>query len=276
MSRRRLSPLATALLTGALRGGARLGGTAGRRRRTCPAIDSSLMLPRLDGNPQNPPRFRRAEAAGCGCFALRRSCQNFEYRPAFGAGATGFDSTGARRKRKAAGKAKAKSAAAPPAAAARASSAPDDTAPVAALAAPPVLPLANARPPRKQGAPAVQLLPVDATILTAPVALQRTPARAVAGRDAVRSARRAGRRVPASPGDRADRAATTPIAPRTMPPQSSWYSVVAPELQVNSNWARHEFTANLRGSYTSYDTIRLEQPPERRRQGQRPHRRDAA
>jgi hypothetical protein len=28
--------------------------------------------------------------------------------------------------------------------------------------------------------------------------------------------------------------------------------IVAPELQVNSNWSRHELTANLRGSYTAY------------------------
>jgi hypothetical protein len=33
----------------------------------------------------------------------------------------------------------------------------------------------------------------------------------------------------------------------------SWYNVMAPELLVNSNWARHELTANLRGSLTSYD-----------------------
>jgi len=34
----------------------------------------------------------------------------------------------------------------------------------------------------------------------------------------------------------------------------SWYAVVAPELLINSNWSRHELTANLRGSYTSYAT----------------------
>ncbi len=30
------------------------------------------------------------------------------------------------------------------------------------------------------------------------------------------------------------------------------FGIVAPELQVNSNWSRHELTADLRGSYTSY------------------------
>jgi hypothetical protein len=34
----------------------------------------------------------------------------------------------------------------------------------------------------------------------------------------------------------------------------SWYGVVAPELLLNSNWSRHELTANLRGSYTEYAT----------------------
>ena len=40
---------------------------------------------------------------------------------------------------------------------------------------------------------------------------------------------------------------------RTMPAAASWYSTVAPQLQVNSNWSRHELTATLRGSYTAYD-----------------------
>lgn len=34
----------------------------------------------------------------------------------------------------------------------------------------------------------------------------------------------------------------------------SWYAIVAPELFVNSNWARHELTASLRGSYIAYAT----------------------
>ena len=33
---------------------------------------------------------------------------------------------------------------------------------------------------------------------------------------------------------------------------ASDFAIVAPELQVNSNWSRHELTANLRGSYTAY------------------------
>jgi hypothetical protein len=33
---------------------------------------------------------------------------------------------------------------------------------------------------------------------------------------------------------------------------ASNFAIVAPELLVNSNWSRHELTADLRGSYTSY------------------------
>ena len=35
----------------------------------------------------------------------------------------------------------------------------------------------------------------------------------------------------------------------------SWYSVVAPELKFESNWARHSFTGDLRGSYSSYREV---------------------
>jgi hypothetical protein len=40
---------------------------------------------------------------------------------------------------------------------------------------------------------------------------------------------------------------------RTQQATPSWYSVVAPELKFNSNWARHEFTGDLRGTYSSYE-----------------------
>jgi hypothetical protein len=42
--------------------------------------------------------------------------------------------------------------------------------------------------------------------------------------------------------------------PRTSDAKPSWYALVAPELLINSNWSRHELTANLRGSYTTYAT----------------------
>jgi hypothetical protein len=36
--------------------------------------------------------------------------------------------------------------------------------------------------------------------------------------------------------------------------EGSWYTVVEPSLQVRSDWTRHSFGFNLRGSYSSYDT----------------------
>src|SRR5207247_4843340 len=46
-------------------------------------------------------------------------------------------------------------------------------------------------------------------------------------------------------------------APRNSAPPaaSSWFNIYSPELLMNSNWERHELTASLRGSYTTYDTI---------------------
>jgi hypothetical protein len=40
---------------------------------------------------------------------------------------------------------------------------------------------------------------------------------------------------------------------RSAAAKSSWYAVLSPELLVNSNWSRHELSANLRGSYTDYE-----------------------
>src|SRR6266850_2018356 len=53
-------------------------------------------------------------------------------------------------------------------------------------------------------------------------------------------------------------ARTASASPPIIP---SWYAVMAPELLINSNWARHELTANLRGSFTSYEeTKNLNRP----------------
>src|SRR4051812_10853749 len=62
-------------------------------------IDSTLMRPALDGNPQNPPAFRRGTAAGTDPSRFG-DIPSFGYRPAIGAGSTGFDSTNAARKSK--------------------------------------------------------------------------------------------------------------------------------------------------------------------------------
>ena len=48
---------------------------------------------------------------------------------------------------------------------------------------------------------------------------------------------------------------------RTLNPTPSLYWVVAPELKFNSNWSRHEFTGDLRGSYISYRELPSENRP---------------
>ena len=44
-------------------------------------------------------------------------------------------------------------------------------------------------------------------------------------------------------------------------PTPSWYSIVAPELKFNSNWARHEFKGDLRGSYYTYEQLSTQNRP---------------
>ena len=48
---------------------------------------------------------------------------------------------------------------------------------------------------------------------------------------------------------------------RTQGGSGSIFGIVAPELQANSNWERHELTANLRGSYTAYGSQPTEDRP---------------
>src|SRR5438093_455687 len=72
--------------------------------------DRFLLRPVVDGDPDNPPRFRRPAVGTQSSTRSRlRAAPSFSYRPAFGAGLTGFDSTNARRQ-KGKGAAKAKSA----------------------------------------------------------------------------------------------------------------------------------------------------------------------
>jgi hypothetical protein len=54
---------------------------------------------------------------------------------------------------------------------------------------------------------------------------------------------------------------TNPARLGIPPISGSWFNLYAPELLVNSNWGRHELTAALRGSFTSFDTAhRLDRP----------------
>jgi hypothetical protein len=47
-----------------------------------------------------------------------------------------------------------------------------------------------------------------------------------------------------------------------VPPISgSWFNLYAPDLLVNSNWARHALTAEFHGTYTTFDTAHSQDRP---------------
>jgi hypothetical protein len=49
---------------------------------------------------------------------------------------------------------------------------------------------------------------------------------------------------------------------RTPGGPGSWFSVIAPQFLLKSNWARHELNAELRGTYTSYYDVSANNRPE--------------
>ncbi len=201
------------------------------------------MRPSLDGDSKNRPRFRGlaplledAEPSQIG------QVPNFDYQPALGAGATGFDSTNTRPRRDKAGqKAKPGTPKKPLNAAQTAAAQPDATAPQAAAVARarshdrrPVQPSTAGSAASTTAAPARRYLLPDDTPFD-PVGVQ-------VGAFVLR------------PAVELTRGYDTNAA-RTSNGTGSWFSVVAPELKLNSNWQRHELTADLRGSYTTYDRV---------------------
>ncbi len=226
--------------------------------------DSFLMNPAFDGDPRTPPRFR---AARPGEDRLRR-LPSFSYRPAFGAGATGFDSTNAR-KRKSAQPAKPggpadlsprpKDATASPDATRRADASPKaDAAPGADPPPSPkrLQPASAPLSPRtlirsRAGAPPAAPDGDIATIATIPPFRRPPPEEKPfdplgiqVGAFNIRPAVDYTRGFDNNP----ERNATPPKA-------SSWFNLYATEVLANSNWERHELAASLRGSYITYDTL---------------------
>ena len=218
---------------------------------------SSLLRPALDGNPQNAPRFRRGTTPVPGTDPSRFSeLPSYRYRPGIGAGSTGFDSTNAARKSKtpktAAGTGKPQPADAGTKTANTGQASPKQ--PVSLLPEPPpalspseaarlrilqsrrgtaaavdpALIAANIGVPQLRRLPPVDEKPFDPTGILVGSFLLRPAIEVTRGYD------------------------TNPA--RSSPAISSWLWMVAPELQVNSNWARHELTANVKGTYTSYDS----------------------
>ena len=231
----------------------------------------------LDGNPQAPPRFRQSGGGNAARYARASAqVQSFDYRPASGAGTTGFNSTNVPKRkgkdrdqdgqaqgtaRQPAKPAGAATGSAP--AAGRHAPKTDGTAKADATAQTDPLALT---PEQLQPAAA----PLDPRLRRRIVRARRrsTPARSSpplrprrrAGgrrRRTSRSLRSASRSAPSSarPALEYSRGYDNNVPRNSAPPAaSSSFVIVAPELLINSDWSRHELTASLRGSYTAYDT----------------------
>jgi hypothetical protein len=256
-------------------------------------LDSSLMSPSLDGSPRTAPRFRPSRGREDPDRTRFGQLPSFGYQPGAGAGITGFDSTNARKKPKpgqrtkpggtsaAGAQPKAGTGSKPQSTSAAGTTSAGTTSqasggsatttatspPPAADAADALLP--NAPPTPKQLQPAAAPLPGRYYLQNRPGAPPATPDGVIATLATTPPYRRQPfEERPFDPtgiqvGAFNVRPAIEYIrgwdgnAPRNSgpPTQSSWFNVYAPELLVNSNWDRHELTASLRGSYTSYDTM---------------------
>jgi hypothetical protein len=239
--------------------------------------DFPLLNPTFDGNPRNPPVFRKASPQTPASTAPVGQLQNFDYQPGSGAGSTGFNSSNSRKAR----------SSQPPGADANAQgdTVPDGTAagPTKPPAAPPTA-LAPANSARaigdarmqqnqnrtRHGAPGADA--VGGSTTGAAAASSASPALSTASPapdPALAVPRTLIRRpvVDEKPFDPTGIAAgsfrlrpaieisggyDTNPARTTVGGGSSNFGIVAPELLVSSSWSRHELTADLRGSYTSY------------------------
>lgn len=232
---------------------------------------AGLLRPVLDGDPRNPPRFRRASVPASAAPTRFGQLPSYGYQPGLGVGSTGFDSVNARRKKAAALKpGQARVVSAPGSAVfltgGAASSLTMPTEPVApatapAASAPVVLTPRQLQPagalipgrvynPIRPGAPPLWPDYVGATVATnppgwrqPPEALPFDPLGIQAGAFIFRPAFEYVRGY----DNNAPRNSSPPAA-------SSWFNLYAPELLINSNWARHELTMALRGGYYTYDT----------------------
>ena len=202
------------------------------------AIGSSLMRPQRDGDPNDIPRFRRPDGAQKSAVVA-----DYSYRPGAGAGQTGFDSTNAR-KTKAKPKAK-KSAVstfgAPPVLLAPKTAVPRLPSGLERRGAAPYLiapdtyatPVDDGQPKRRRVLP--EEAPFDPIGIQVGAFLFKPAIELTGGYD------------------------TNPA--RTNIAAPSWYSVVVPELTFRSNWARHEFAGDLRGSYSAFKELPAQNRP---------------
>jgi hypothetical protein len=237
--------------------------------------DAGLLAATLDGDPQNPPRFRNARNKGDA--ARFGPLSRFRSEPGSGAGSTGFDSTnGSLRKSKPSAKPAPTNGLANPPATPKPPVRPgtDGKAAAAAQPAAGAAPINTAFPPRLLQPAAAPLVPEfknnarpgapppfpDAdTVTVATVPPLWRPIQDPKPFDPT------GIQVGAfnfRPAMEYSRGYDTNPARLGLPPISgSWFNLYAPEFQMASNWGRHELTGYLRGSYMDFDTAhRLDRP----------------
>jgi hypothetical protein len=210
------------------------------------AFDPYLMRPRLDGDPRNPPRFSRTSVAELG-----DGRQGLRFWLPRGKGKTGFDPTPPRRPKAQPGRRPLQSAAA------------------AAESAngPPALPTQRVQSAHslaenpKQGLrqnPTQQSHAANGANAPYPVGPLGDPP-ALPARRRLLPDQDSFAPIGIDAGSFLLRPAVEMIggydsnSARSATGKASWYAVLAPELLVNSNWSRHEVSANLRGSYTDYE-----------------------
>ena len=237
-------------------------GAAGAVAQSPSAIDQLQLRPALDGSPGTPPSFLRSR--GDPDAQRIGEIPNFGYQSPLGTGAEGFDSTNSGRPKTkgAANKGGAKAKIGP--AAKTGSKAKPALDPAGRAAAPTAAdlmavgqPLGAARlpqnRPRRGGAPPPGSVFATTTPTEPPALppLRRLPLLEENQFDPVGINVGAFRLRPAVEVTGAYD--TNPA--RTLNGKPSWFAVVAPELLANSNWARHELTFALHGSYTDYDAV---------------------
>jgi hypothetical protein len=188
--------------------------------------DSRLFRPLIDGDPKNPQRFRRPQ---------------YGYSHAFGASTTGFDSSNQRVKRRTQQNLQRRKATEVQSAQPVVAPVPDRT--VHPLFQPVPTSVAKTRAlSRSAGAPEITgetPRPVRKHYAEedpfGPVGIR-------AGSLILRPA------IEVSVGHDSN-------PPRAQNPTGSAFETVAPELQIRSDWSRHEFTADLKGKYTWYNEL---------------------
>ena len=248
-----------------------------------------LLSPSLDGNPQNPPVFRKAKPQPPDdTTAPVGQLPDFDYRPSIGSGTTGFNSSNTR---PAAPKIGTPGASQPPGldAAAQGATAPKSPAkPGQAAAAVALTPvpsgsaIGDARLQQNQNQTRRGAAAADATAGTDPAAAAALAAAPGLGSPAPDPALAVPKTLVRRPvvddnpfGPTGIAAGSFLLRPAielsggydTNPARTnggggaSNLGIVAPELQVNSNWSRHELTADLRGSYTAYGAAAAQDRP---------------